>query len=289
MTWLVTGVNGQLGMAFRRALAERDDARFVDRTTCDLSNPASLAACLERESPSVIINCAAYTAVDAAEEDEATATRVNADAVGEMARWAASTRALMVHFSTDYVFDGSAVGAYDEDAPVKPLSAYGRSKAAGEALFMESGASGLCLRTSWVHSLDGSNFLLTMKRLMQERDHLRIVDDQHGVPTTTDFLAETTLGLVDLYLNGEHDLPRLIHAVPGGATSWYGFASHIRRMLVQLDGETKLAEIEPIPSSGFPQAATRPMNSVMSNDLLQSRLGKPLGRWEDWHDKLHGS
>ena len=194
----------------------------------------------------------------------------------------------MVHFSTDYVFDGSAVGAYDEDAPVKPLSAYGRSKAAGEALFMESGASGLCLRTSWVHSLDGSNFLLTMKRLMQERDHLRIVDDQHGVPTTTDFLAETTLGLVDLYLNGEHDLPRLIHAVPGGATSWYGFASHIRRMLVQLDGETKLAEIEPIPSSGFPQAATRPMNSVMSNDLLQSRLGKPLGRWEDWHDKLHG-
>ena len=289
MTWLVTGVNGQLGMAFRRALAEGDDARFVDRTTCDLSNPASLAACLERESPSVIINCAAYTAVDAAEEDEATATRVNADAVGEMARWAASTRALMVHFSTDYVFDGSAVGAYDEDAPVKPLSAYGRSKAAGEALFMESGASGLCLRTSWVHSLDGSNFLLTMKRLMQERDHLRIVDDQHGVPTTTDFLAETTLGLVDLYLNGEHDLPRLIHAVPGGATSWYGFASHIRRMLTQLDSEVKLAELEPIPSFSFPQVASRPTNSVMSNELLQSRLGKPLGRWEDWHDKLHGS
>ena len=283
MTWLVTGVNGQLGMAFRRALAERDDARFVDRTTCDLSNPASLAACLERESPSVIINCAAYTAVDAAEEDEATATRVNADA---WLKWqAASTRALMVHFSTDYVFDGSRAPM---DAPVKPLSAYGRSKAAGEALFMESGASGLCLRTSWVHSLDGSNFLLTMKRLMQERDHLRIVDDQHGVPTTTDFLAETTLGLVDLYLNGEHDLPRLIHAVPSGATSWYGFARYIRRMLAQQDGEAKLAELEPIPSSGFPQAATRPMNSVMSNDLLQSRLGKPLGRWEHWHDKLHG-
>ena len=287
MTWLVTGANGQLGMAFRRMRPTKNMC-FADRTACDLSDPAKLAACLERESPSVIINCAAYTAVDAAEEDEAAATRVNADAVGEMARWAASTSAMMVHFSTDYVFDGSAVGAYDEDAPVKPLSAYGRSKAAGEALFMESGASGLCLRTSWVHSLDGSNFLLTMKRLMQERDHLRIVDDQHGVPTTTDFLAETTLGLVDLYLNGEHDLPRLIHAVPSGATSWYGFARYIRRMLAQQDGEAKLAELEPIPSSGFPQAATRPMNSVMSNALLQSRLGKPLGRWEDWHDKLHG-
>lgn len=287
MTWLVTGANGQLGRAFGRALTAGSIC-FAGRSTCDLGDPASLASCLARETPSVIINCAAYTAVDAAEEDEATAMHVNADAVGEMARWAASTGALMVQFSTDYVFDGSATSAYVEDAPVNPLSAYGRSKAAGEAQFMESGVRGMCLRTSWVHSNDGANFLLTMKRLMQERDHLRIVDDQRGVPTTTDFLAYITLNLIDLCQHGDGDVPRLIHAVPEGETSWFGFASYIRERLIQQDSTAKLAKIEPIPSSEFPQAAIRPKNSVMSNALLRSRLGKPVSRWETWHDKLYG-
>ena len=288
MSWLVTGANGQLGIAFRRALTA-GDVYFADRTTCNLGDPAALAACLERRSPSVIINCAAYTAVDAAEEDEATAMRVNAQAVGEIANWAARNGALLVHFSTDYVFDGTASGAYAEDTPVNPLSAYGRSKQAGEALFLESGVRGMCLRTSWVHSNDGTNFLLTMTRLMQERDQLRVIDDQRGVPTTTDFLAKTTLQLVDLYRQGNNDLPRLIHAVPGGKTSWFGFASHIRDRLIQADNTAKLALLEAIPSSEFTQAAKRPSNSVMANNLLQSFLGKSVGKWEDWHDRLHGS
>ena len=287
MTWLITGANGQLGMAFRRALTA-GDVCFADRAACNLANPASVEACLEREQPSVIINCAAYTAVDAAEEDEPTAMRVNADAVGEMATWAAAHDAMMVHFSTDYVFNGGARGAYSEDAPVDPQSAYGRSKAAGEAKFLASGASGMCLRTSWVHSNDGTNFLLTMKRLMQERSHIRVVNDQCGVPTTTDFLAEVTFSLINLHQKTDGDVPRLIHAVPEGATSWFGFASHIREMLRRHDPHRQLAQIEPIPSSEFPQAATRPENSVMANDLLQSSLGKPLGRWEEWHDKVHG-
>ena len=288
MTWLVTGADGQLGRAFRRALAGRDDTRFVDRSACDLSNPASLADCLARQTPSIIINCAAYTAVDAAEQDAQTAMRVNAQAVGDMARWAADRDALMVHFSTDYVFDGAASGAYAEDSPVNPLSAYGRSKAAGEAEFLESRTRGVCLRTSWVHSNDGRNFLVTMKSLMKERDQLRIVNDQHGVPTTTDFLATTTLSLVDLLLRNDNDLPRLIHAVPGGATSWFGLATHIRNMLLQQDSDAKIAEIQAIHSSEFPQTATRPANSVMSNSLLQSLLGKTVAGWEAWHDKLHG-
>ena len=287
MTWLVTGANGQLGMAFQREIASRGNVIFVNRAACDLASPASLSACLNREQPSVIINCAAYTAVDAAEEDEATATRVNADAVGEMARWAASHDALMVQFSTDYVFDGTAKDPHAEDAPIAPLSVYGRSKAAGEAQFLKSGAKGFCLRTSWVHSNDGHNFFLTMKRLMRERTHLRIVDDQKGVPTTTGFLAETTLRLVDLYRQGNTGLPRLIHAVPGGATSWFGFASYIRDRLIQTDNTAKLAQIEAISSSEFPQAAKRPSNSVLANNLLQSCLGKSVGKWEDWHDRLH--
>ena len=286
MSWLVTGANGQLGMAFRRALTA-GGAYFADRATCDLGDPAALAACLGREQPSIIINCAAYTAVDAAENDEPAAMRVNAEAVGEIAGWAARHDALMVHFSTDYVFDGTASGTYAEDAPVNPLSAYGRSKQAGEALFMESGVRGMCLPPPGSFN-DGANFLLTMTRLMQERDHLRVVDDQRGVPTTTDFLADITLSLIGLCQRNDAEMPRLIHAVPGGETSWFGFASHIRDMLASQRPERKLAEIEPIPSSEFPQVAKRPSNSVMANDLLQSCLGRRTGKWEDWHNKLHG-
>lgn len=147
MTWLVTGANGQLGMAFRRVLTA-GDVRFANRISCDLADPSSIQACLEREQPSVIINCAAYTAVDAAENNETTAMRVNAEAVGEIAEWAAHNCALMVHFSTDYVFNGVASAAYSEDAPIDPQSTYGRSKAAGEAKFFASGVLGMCLRTS---------------------------------------------------------------------------------------------------------------------------------------------
>ena len=288
MRWLITGANGQLGMAFQRVLPF-DDVCFANRNTCNLADPASLEACLEREQPSVIINCAAYTAVDAAEDDEPAAMRVNAEAVGEIAEWAARHHALMVHFSTDYVFNGYASGAYSEEEPVDPQSAYGRSKAAGEANFFASGALGMCLRSSWVHSNDGNNFLLTMKRLMEERDQIRVVNDQRGIPTTTDFLVQVTLSLIELHQKAEHNIPRLIHAVPEGTTSWFGFASHIRDMLKKHDPHRRLAEIKPISSSEFPQAAARPENSVMSNDLLQSSLGKQLGKWESWHDCLHGA
>ena len=287
MTWLVTGATGQLGMAFRRTLTA-GGVCFANRTTCDLSDPASLKACLDREQPSVIINCAAYTAVDTAEDDEPTAMRVNAEAVGEIASWAARHHTLMVHFSSDYVFDGSIGGAYGEDAPVDPQSANGRSKAAGEKKFFDTGALGMCLRTSWVHSNDGKNFFLTMKRMIQERSQVRVVNDQLGIPTTTDFLVNVTLNLIDRHQKTDGNVPRLIHAVPEGSTSWFGFASHIRDMLQDQDSHRRLANIEPIASSQFPQAATRPKNSIMANNLLQSILGKSLGKWEDWHDSLHG-
>lgn len=288
MTWLITGATGQLGVAFRRALLGSQDVCFANRSICDLGNPAKLSAYLEREKPAVIINCAAYTAVDAAEQEQSTAWRVNADAVGEMARWAAERDALMIHFSTDYVFDGTANGAYSETDPVKALSVYGRSKAAGEKFFLESGVRGVCIRTSWVHSNEGNNFFLTMKKLMQERLSLRIVNDQHGVPTTTDFLTSVTCKLIDLCQHGKVAIPSLIHAVPDGSANWFSFASHIRDELARLDSDAKLAVIEPIESSEFPQAALRPANSVLSNLQLQSLFGKPAGCWEDWHKDLYG-
>ncbi len=288
MTWLVTGATGQLGMAFQRGVAGNVPVCFADRNICNLADSNSIAACLERHQPTVIINCAAYTAVDTAEDDETAAMRVNATAVGEMARWAVEHDALMVHFSTDYVFDGTASGAHTETSPINPMSVYGRSKARGEQLFFESLAKGFCLRTSWIHSNDGHNFFLTMKRLIRERDHLCVVDDQKGVPTTTDFLVETTLALIALHQQNHCNMPRLIHAVPRGKTSWFTFACHIRDRLTQLEGDAGLAKIEPIPSSEFPQAATRPKNSVMANTLLESLLGNKVSIWEDWHDKLHG-
>lgn len=288
MTWLVTGATGQLGTAFRRALLGKQNVCFANRSICDLGNPSKLSACLERETPDVIINCAAYTAVDAAEKEQSTAWRINADAVGEMARWAAEHDALMVHFSTDYVFDGTAEGAYFEDTPVNPLSVYGQSKAAGEALFFESGVRGVCLRTSWVHSNEGHNFFLTIKKLLRERPRLRVVNDQFGVPTTTSFLTAVTCRLIDLREQGKVSVPSLIHAVPDGEANWFSFASHIRDEIVRRDSGASLGVIEPIPSSEFPQVATRPSNSVMSNLQMQLLFGEPAGRWEDWHNDLHG-
>jgi dTDP-4-dehydrorhamnose reductase len=287
MTWLVTGASGQLGMAFQRALPTDGTVCFADRTICNLAESQSLADCLTTKQPSVIINCAAYTAVDAAEDDRMTAFRVNATAVGEMAKWAADHGVLMVHFSTDYVFDGTDTGSYTEEALVNPQSVYGHSKAAGEVLFTESGASGFCLRTSWVHSNDGRNFFLTMKKLMQERDQLRVVEDQRGVPTTTDFLVDVTRHLIAHRLQGDGKMPNILHAVPDGNTSWFGFASHIREMMARRNGGTDLAEIEPIASSEFPQAARRPPNSAMSNALLAATLGRAAGDWTNWHSKLY--
>ena len=288
MKWLVIGSKGQLGQAFQRALPFKKTTCFADRSICDLADPASVTACLELEQPAIIINCAAYTAVDNAEDDEEIAIRINATAVGEIARWASKHGAFFVHFSTDYVFDGKSSNIYTENSAINPLSTYGRSKAAGETLFREARPQGVCIRTSWVHSNDWHNYFLTIKRLMKTRKHLRVVEDQKGVPTTTDFLADVTIRLVDLYHQGKNDIPSIIHAVPDGATSWFGFASHIRDMLAQKDGYDRLADIEPIPSSEFPQAAERPTNSIMANTLLASLIGRSVGKWEDWHNKLYG-
>ena len=286
MSWLITGSNGQLGKAFHRALFDQKNICFVDRTNCDLSDPTSLANCLQREKPKVIVNCAAYTAVDAAEDDEQTAMRVNAFAVGEMARWSADNGALMVHFSTDYVFDGSSEDAYRESDTVNPLTAYGRSKAAGEELLFNAGGAALCLRTSWVHSNEGHNFLRTMRRLISEQNKLGVVNDQFGVPTTTDFLVKMTRQLIANFSKSESGLPQLIHAVPTGHTSWFGFARHIREMLAVNKETTSLAEVYAIPSEDFPQRAKRPANSILSNQLLESLLGEQVGTWQEWHNKL---
>ena len=288
MTWLVTGADGQLGSAFRQTLnCSNDQINFVNRSTCDLADSTNLINCLETLRPSIILNCAAYTAVDAAENDVDYAMRINAEAVGEIANWAAANDALLFHFSTDYVFDGLKTSKYSEDDQKNPLSVYGKSKALGEQYFFNAGSKGVCIRTSWVHSNDGNNFFLTMLKLLRDREHIKVVDDQRGVPTSTEFLAKVTLELISSYKNDEKDMPPVLHAVPDGETTWFGFACHIRDMLNALGSKASLAEIEPIQSSDFPQLAKRPVNSVMSNRLLKSLIKDRVGTWKHWNQKLY--
>ncbi len=243
MRVLLLGANGQLGRTFldHGGLAARGELTVATRDgalthgghgeIADLSVPESLPALLDRVQPEVIVNAAAYTAVDRAEQEEALATRVNGEAVGVLGRWAAAHGALVIHYSTDYVFDGRQSQPYAVDAPTGPLGAYGRSKLAGEQALRDSGADHLIFRTAWVYAAHGHNFLLTMLRLGAEREELRVVADQHGAPTDTGLIVDGTLAAFDRWLQSDSGQRRALvgthHLVASGATSWHGFASAI--------------------------------------------------------------
>lgn len=301
MKILLLGANGQLGRSFiedgglaargELVVASRDGRRFDDgpAEVADLSSPDSLPALLDRLHPDVIVNTAAYTAVDRAEQEEALATRVNGDAVGALGRWAAAHGALVVHYSTDYVFDGHASAAYPVDAPVAPLGAYGRSKLAGERALRDSGADHLILRTAWVYAPHGHNFLRTMLRLGAERDELRVVADQIGAPTSTALIVAGSLAALDTWQQADtahrRALPGTHHLVASGHTSWHGFASAIfdaahARGLLERQPRTV-----PIATAEFPTPATRPAWSVLDNSGFATRFGYAL---PDWQTGLHG-
>ena len=282
MRILVTGKNGQVGWELQRSLQCVGEVIAVDRATFDLAQPASLAAQLDAMAPKVIVNAAAYTAVDKAESEEALATAVNAEAVGALARWAAARNALMVHYSTDYVFDGSGHTPWQPgDAPA-PLSAYGRSKLAGERAVFEAGGRHLVLRTSWVYGARGHNFLRTVQRLAAERDELRIVDDQIGAPTPARLIADTTAHLV-LAARAEHDAgrfqPAVLHLTAGGSTSWHGFASAIVDGLRARGAPLRCERIVGIPTNDYPTPAQRPRNSRLDCTALTARFGLVLPDW----------
>jgi dTDP-4-dehydrorhamnose reductase len=279
MRIVLFGSNGQLGSRLKTLLSMRGTVRALDQTDIDLSDLAGLRKLLNESRPELIVNAAAYTAVDAAEKDAETARLVNAEAPRIMAECARECNALMVHYSTDYVFDGSAHAPYTEESPTHPLGVYGATKLAGEQAVAASGADHITLRTAWLYSNHGKNFLNTMLRLAAERSELRVVNDQIGCPTFSDLLAEATLQMLDgLYANGSIRKERcgLYHATCVGQTSWWGFVQRI----VELAGYASRVRVTPIPTAEYPTPAKRPAYSVLSNDKLDKVFGIRMPDWE---------
>lgn len=277
MRILVLGRNGQVGAALTQSLQGLGELIALDRTQLDLANPEAIRTALRELQPQVIINAAAYTAVDAAESDKAAAFQVNAIAPRVIAEESERLSATLIHYSTDYVFDGSKQGAWLEDDATAPLSAYGHSKLAGEQAIADVGGSHLILRTSWVYGLQGKNFLLTMLKLAETRDELAVVDDQIGAPTWAVTIAEATAAI--LRDAGEPAqlaaLSGVYHLCAGGHTSWFGFAQAIfSHASVQ-----KKPKLRPITTAEYPTPAKRPANSMLNTDKFRHTFGD-LPRWE---------
>ena len=280
MRILLTGVNGQVGWELRRALAPLGEVIAVDRSRLDLADGATIRRSVEAIAPDLIVNPAAYTAVDKAETEPGMAHATNAIAPGELAQAAAARGIPLVHFSTDYVFDGKKLAAYTEaDAP-NPLGVYGATKLAGEQAVQRAGAPHLILRTSWVYGLRGSNFLLTMQRLLHERDSLAVVDDQFGAPTWSRLIAEATALVIARWLDRPDQTATsgIYHLSCGGRTSWHGFTAAILAHLASQDG--RLARLTAIPSAGYPTPAARPANSQLDCDKLAATFDVRLPDWE---------
>ena len=285
MKILLLGCDGQVGWELQRSLQPLGDVLALDFQSRDLaadfSKPAALAATVDAVKPDLIVNAAAHTAVDKAESEPDLAQAINADAPGVLARSAAAAGAWLVHYSTDYVFDGSGDRPRGEDAATGPLSVYGRTKLDGERQIRESGCKHLILRTSWVYAARGGNFAKTMLRLAATKTELNVIDDQVGAPTGADLLADLTA----LMARAAHDRPELAgtyHAVAAGATSWHGYArlvietARARGVPLTLPADA----LRPIPTSAYPTPAPRPLNSRLDTRKLQGRFGVHLPDWE---------
>jgi dTDP-4-dehydrorhamnose reductase len=289
MRVLVTGANGQVGAEVAAALAGRAQVIALGRAELDLADAGRIAAVVRELRPEVIVNAAAYTAVDRAETEEALAHAVNSVAPGILGEEAKRLGAYVLHYSTDYVFDGTKEGAYVETDAVNPLSAYGRTKLEGERRLAASGCDHAVLRTEWVYGPRGKNFMFTMLRLARERAELRVVDDQHGAPTSSLALARLTRALLEGpggAISGE-SLARLrgasgvYHAAAAGKTTWCGFARAIFEARARAVPGFQAPNVVPIPSSAYPTPAKRPANSVLSCDKLETRLGARIGDWRN--------
>jgi len=277
---LLFGPAGQVGWELRRTLAPLGELTCAGRPGVDFTRPDSLRAAIAAANPTIIVNAAAHTAVDKAETETALAAAVNTDAPALMAAEAKKLGALLVHFSTDYVFDGSKTTPYLETDPTGPLGAYGRTKLAGEQAVVASGCAHLIFRLCWVYGARGANFMLTMQRLAREREKLRVVADQVGCPTSSRLIAETTALALARVASPEQSgaLSGIYHLCASGQTSWHGFASAI--IAAMPEAERKCREIEPIPTSGYPTPARRPAYSVMSCAKLESAFGLRLPDWK---------
>lgn len=288
MKILLTGKNGQVGFELRRSLALLGEIVAVDAAECDLADAAAIRRLVHDVQPSVIVNPAAYTAVDKAEGDAGTAHAVNTGAPGVLAEEASRLGALLVHYSTDYVFDGSKAGEYLEDDAPNPQSVYGASKLAGEQAVREACQRHVILRTSWVVGAHGGNFAKTMIRLASEREALNVVADQFGAPTSAALLADLTAHLVRQATQGDAFPYGTYHAVAGGVTNWHEYACYVidRARAAGLPIKVAADAIRPIATSDYPTPAKRPANSRLSTRKLQETFNLRLPEWREGLDHI---
>lgn len=308
---MLTGCTGQVGWELQRTLAPLGEVVAVSRSTIplafDLADPDSIRAIVRKTRPGLIVNAAAYTAVDKAEEEPELAMAVNGVAPGIMAEEAKRLGALLVHYSTDYVFDGTKDGPYTEEDEPNPLNVYGKTKLAGECAIQALDCPHMILRTSWVYGNRGKNFLLTILRLAEEREELRVVHDQTGSPTWSRMIAEATAQIlaqlcalftvrhspftgtvapITHCLSPFTDVRAIYHLTASGVTSWFGFANAIvnsdaRGSTWGLDAPSITWKLVPIPASDYPTLAVRPKNSVLSNSKSLRQFGVALTGWEN--------
>ena len=294
MTLLVLGGNGQVGQELLRALAPLGrvvattrSGKLADGSDCEIADfdaPQSLPALLGRLQPSVVINAAAYTAVDKAEQEPEAAFRANAQAPAVIAQWCAAHGVPMVHYSTDYVFNGQGTAPYVEDEATAPLGVYGRSKRDGEIAVRDAGGRHLIFRTAWVYASHGGNFLRTMLRVGAERDELRVVADQVGTPTPAALIADVTAQV----LQHPGQLSGTWHLTASGQTSWHGFAEAIFAEAVAAGVLAKAPVVQAIASAEYPTPAKRPAWSVLDNRKLQQDFGIILPTWQEGLHRVMG-
>ena len=282
MKILITGVNGQVGHALMRELTDYELIGLT-RQDCDLTNSDQIKQVIDQHQPHLIINPAAYTKVDQAEDEPELAFQINRDAPKVMAEKAREYHIPLIHFSTDYVFDGEKEGAYVEDDLTHPLGVYGQSKCAGEEAVQEVGGLTYILRTSWVYSNIGHNFYLTMKKLSQERDELKVVSDQMGVPTSNEFIAEQIKAIIPQLTDNNIGI---YHIVPDGSCTWYEFAQAI---IGQTNKRFNLQNLHPIITHEFQTKTQRPANSVLNNAKIKQTFHLNFNDWsQELLEIIHG-
>ena len=292
MKILLLGKNGQVGWELQRALAPLGEVIALDFDSpgllkADFSNPESLAATVRAVAPDLIVNAAAHTAVDKAESEPDFARALNAASPAVLAREAKNLGAWLMHYSTDYVFDGSATTPWTEDSATGPLSVYGRTKLEGEQAIRASGCNHLIFRTSWVYAARGGNFAKTMLKLAKERDKLTVINDQIGSPTGADLLADITAHALRMAML-KPDLAGTYHAVAQGETSWHGYAQHVIEFARASGQPIKVAAnaVLAVPTSAFPTPAKRPGNSRLNTQKLRDTFGLTLPTWQSGVERM---
>lgn len=291
MNIVLLGPSGQVGWELQRALAPLGAVTVLGRQSAqgcgDLTQPEAVAATLRQLRPDVIVNAAAHTAVDKAESEPDLAALINRDGPAMLAREAAALGATLLHYSTDYVFDGSGDQPRDENAATGPLSTYGRTKLEGEQAIQASGCRHLIFRTSWVYAARGGNFAKTMLRLAAEREQLNVINDQIGAPTGAELIADVSAHALRR-LQQQPELAGLYHLAAGGHTSWHGYACHVIEWARAHGKPIKVAAdaVRPIPTTAYPTPATRPLNSRLATQRLQDRFGLVLPHWQTGVDRM---